>query len=125
MAFRAAGGSCVEKIGWRRSEIEIEALVGVGGKKAHGLILKNEVPDAVEDRFLAVNLDTHWKVRTVADEDVGAFIDRLMREAGDELGSFFKLGATPRGEQACAAEFVAVDADDQPVCLAPRFANPA
>ena len=60
----------------------------------------------------------------MADEDVGAFVDRLVREAGDESGGFFELRPAARGQQACAAKLVAVNAHDQPVRLAPCLANP-
>ena len=104
---------------------EIEALVGVGGKKADGLVLKNEIADAVEDRLAFVDFNAHGEVRAMADENVGAFVDRLVRELGHEVGGLFQFRAAARGEQTGAAEFVAVDADDDPVGLAARFADPS
>src|SRR4029434_4971532 len=115
----------VEKFGGCGCEIEVEALVGVCRKKTDGFILKNEIADAVEDRFALVYLNTHWKMRAMADEHVGAFIDRLVRESGYELGGLFQIRAAARGKQTRAAEFVTVDADDHPVGLAARFANPS
>jgi hypothetical protein len=41
MAFFAAVGARVEKVGRRGFKVEIKALVGVGGKKADGFVLKD------------------------------------------------------------------------------------
>ena len=64
-------------------------------------------------------------MRAVADEYIGALIDRLTSELRDEIGALLEFGAGARREQARPAEFVAVGADDQPVRLPARFANPA
>ena len=54
MAFFAAVGAGVEKIGRGRFEIEIETFIGIGGEKTDGFILKKEIADARE-------LDGVWK----------------------------------------------------------------
>ena len=91
VAFFTAGGAGVEEVGRRRFEVEIEAFVGVGGKEADGFILKDEIADAVENRFALIDFDAHREMRAVADEDVGAFVDRLVRELGDEVGGLFAV----------------------------------
>ena len=98
MAFFAAVGAGVEEVGRRRLEIEIETFVGIGGKEADGFVLKDEIADAVEDRFAFINFHAHREVRAVADENVGAFVDRLVGEPGDEVGGLFQLRPRARGQ---------------------------
>src|SRR5262249_52852802 len=117
-------GARVEKVGRCRSKIKIEALVGIRREKADGFVLKNQITDAIENRFAFVNFDTEREVRTVGDENIGALVDHMMGKFGHELSTLFKLGASACGQQTRAAEFMTVDACNDPVRLATRFANP-
>ena len=74
MAFLAAVGARVEKVGGSRAQVQIETLVGIGREKAHGFILEDKIADAIENRLAFIDLDSHGKMRAVADKDVGAFV---------------------------------------------------
>ena len=49
----------------------------------------------------------------------------LVGEFGDEIRGLFEFGTGRGREQTGAAEFMTVHADDDPVGLAARFADPA
>ena len=98
MAFFAAGRPGVEKNGRCCFQVEVESFVGVGREKSDGFILKDEIADTVENRLALVDFNAHWKMRAVADDHVGAFVDGLVREAGDEVGGFFKFRSAGCGK---------------------------
>src|SRR5262245_7016841 len=95
MALFAAAGARIQKVRRGRPQIEIEALVGVGGKKAHSFILEDKIADAIEDRFLLVNFNAHGKVRAVADKNIRARVDCLMSKVREKVRSLLQLSAGP------------------------------
>ena len=64
-------------------------------------------------------------MRAVTGEDIGAGIDRRVREGRNELGRLVQLGAGLGVEKTAVREVVAVEAHDHPVRLAAGFADPA
>jgi len=47
MTFFTAIGAGVEKIRWRCLQVQVEALIGIGGKESDRLVLKDQIADAV------------------------------------------------------------------------------
>src|SRR5215470_9890310 len=56
-AATTAVGARVEEVGGRRLMRQAEALVGLGRKHLDGVVLEDEVAEAVEDRTAAIDLD--------------------------------------------------------------------
>ena len=75
---------------WRSASVAVrvplELLVPILWDRLQRLDLKKEVAQAVEDRPAPVNLDPAQSVGPVADEGVGAVVDRRMGQAGQEIG---------------------------------------
>src|SRR5690242_909762 len=64
-------------------------------------------------------------MRSMTDDNIRAAVNRLVREGNDKVRGFFKTGAAGGSQQAGAAEFMAVDADNNPVGLPARFVDPS
>ena len=73
-----AVGAGIEEVGRRRLVTEPEASVGLGRKHRDGVVLEQEVAEAVEDRLALVDLDGRDGVDAVSHDDIGAGIDRRM-----------------------------------------------
>src|SRR5579862_6574532 len=79
-AARLVAGARVEKIRRRRLIVEAEARIGFGREDRHIVILENEIAEAVEDRPALVDFDAEREMGAVARDDIGAGVDRRMRE---------------------------------------------
>ena len=98
----------------RRVSIQLHGLVVVGRLPAYGVVLEDEVAEAVHDGSVFVNLDAARYVGTVSDEHVRAFVDAGVREVHQELGRLV----------AVRAALVAVYGDHHPIRHAPRIPHP-
>ena len=121
MALCAALIARFDEIGRRRAVAEIVTLIGFGRQVFHQFYLEDEGTDAVQQRLAVINLDRHWRLRTVRDENVGAGLDAAAAIFEREVGDVLDVGAALCGEQGVAALFVAVEAGDDPVGLAARM----
>ena len=66
--------------------VDLVLLVEIARHRFEQIELKDEVAEAVEDRLAVVDLDAADLMRSVADELVGAGIDRLVRQPRQEVG---------------------------------------
>src|SRR5262245_55672569 len=123
VALLAVAGAGIEEVGGRRVIAEAEALVGGGGEERQRLVLHDQVADRIEDRLAVVELDPERRVRAVADEDVGAGIDRGAREGAGEIGGLGELALGLRRHQARVAILMAVEVEHHPVGLPARLAH--
>src|SRR5215510_12792025 len=125
VALLAVAGAGIEEVSRRRVVAETEALIGGGGKERQRLILHDQIADRIEDRLALVELDPERRVRAVADEDVGAGIDRGAGKRAGEIGGLGELALGLGRDEACVAIFVAVEVEHHPVGLPARLAHGA
>src|SRR5690242_1062964 len=125
MAFGAAAGARIEEVGWRGIMAEPEAGIGLRREAAHALVLEDEIADRVEDRLAFVDFHAERRMRSVADEDIGAGIDTLPREGRHEIRRLLEVNLGCRRGNALMRELVAVETHQHPIGLAPRFLDPA
>src|SRR5215470_16886748 len=125
VALLAVAGASVEEVGRCCVAAEAEALIGRGGKEWQRLVLHDQVADRIKDRLALVELDSERRMRAVADEDIGAGIDRQSREGAGEIRGLGELALSLGRDEAGMAIFVAVEVEHDPIGLPARLPDPA
>ena len=100
-------------------------LLGKTDKARAALQARSPALNAMDRRLLILSDGERSRDSLLAmfGADVGASIDRLVREVREKPGGFLELGTCSGAEKTLAAELVTVSADDDPVRLAARFAS--
>src|SRR6266545_8166622 len=114
----------VPPIGGRCLSVKVEALIRIGGKGFHCLVLENKIANAVKNRLALVNLNSKRDMRAVPDEQIGARSDRLAGKSRDEIGRLFAFSDVACFAQALATELVPMKTHHHPIGLPAGFANP-
>src|SRR6266545_8215112 len=114
----------VPPIGGRCLSVKVEALIRIGGKGFHCLVLENKIANAVKNRLALVNLNSKRDMRAVPDEQIGARSDRLAGKSQDEIGRLFAFSDVACFAQALATELVPMKTHHHPIGLPAGFANP-
>src|SRR5262249_52757600 len=100
VTFLAVAGSGIKKVGRRRVVAEPEPLVCRCGKERYRFVLEDQTADRMKDWPAPVKLDAKRRVRAMADDDVGAGLDRRVRKGAHEFGRFAELALGLGTEQA-------------------------
>jgi hypothetical protein len=120
-AAAATVGAHVKEVGGCRFVWQAEALIGLRRKQLDGVVLENEVAEAVEDRSPAIDLDPEREMRAMPGDHVSAGIDRGARELDVEVGHLLHAHIRRRGEPPAGTELVGMKREDHPVGLPAGF----
>src|SRR3954452_7346220 len=116
-AALAAIGAGVEEIGRSGLMRQAEALISLGREHLDGVVLEDEIAEAVKNRTAAIDLDAEREMRAVTGDHVGARIDRGTRERDIEVGHFLHADIRRRAQAAAGAKLMRVKREDNPVGL--------
>src|ERR1043166_9367060 len=119
----AVGSPMIEKICGRRTGVESEAIKWIRWDVAQRFVLDDEIPQAIKNRLVAIELDAHENMRAVGDKYIRPLVDTAVRELANEVGLNSNVRALLCGQPASADQVLIVETHDHPIGLAPRFAN--
>ncbi len=76
MSLRTVGSAMIKKLRWRGTRIETESIERIRWHVTQGIVLHDQVAEAIEDRLTVVDLDAHQDMRPVSREDIDARVAR-------------------------------------------------